>query len=113
HSRFRYFDPVARRAGLPPDVGALVEKLGADSATLTLVNLSPINARTVVVQAGAYGEHKFETAALGGKSTTLDPPVATVRLEPGCGARIEFRMARYRNQPTLAQPWDRGWFGKN
>ena len=48
HSRFRYFDPVARRAGLPPDVGALVEKLGADSATLTLVNLSPVVARTVV-----------------------------------------------------------------
>ncbi|MGB9606621.1 MAG: hypothetical protein ACPL88_12165, partial [Bryobacteraceae bacterium] len=38
HSRFRYFDPERRRAGLPPDVGALVEKLAADSATLTLVN---------------------------------------------------------------------------
>jgi len=113
HSRFRYFDPVARRAGLPPDVGALVEKLGADSATLTLVNLSPISARTVVVQAGAYGEHKFDTAVLAGKTTALDAPLATVRLEPGCGARIEFRMARYRNQPSLAHPWDRGWFGKN
>jgi glycosyltransferase involved in cell wall biosynthesis len=30
--RFRYFDPVARRAGLPPDVAALVEQLSADSA---------------------------------------------------------------------------------
>jgi hypothetical protein len=109
HSRFRYFDPVARRAGLPPDVGALVEKLGADSATLTLVNVSPVVARTVVVQAGAYGEHQFEEAIVAGKATTIGGPLATVRLEPGCGARIEFRMSRFRNQPTLALPWDRGW----
>ena len=33
HSRFRYFDPVRRRAGLPQDVGALVEKLEDKSAT--------------------------------------------------------------------------------
>jgi hypothetical protein len=113
HSRFRYFDPVARRAGLPADVGALVEKLGADSATLTLVNVSPVVARTVVVQAGAYGEHRFEEAVVAGKTTTIGGPLATVRLEPGCGARIEFRMSRFRNQPTLALPWDRGWFPKN
>ena len=31
HSRFRYFDPAKQRAGLPQDVGALVEKLSADS----------------------------------------------------------------------------------
>ena len=68
HSRFRYFDPVARRAGLPKDIGALVEKLGADSATLTLVNTNPIDARTVVVQAGGYGEHQFDSASIAGKT---------------------------------------------
>jgi hypothetical protein len=57
HSRFRYFDPVNRRAGLPEDVSALVRKLGADSATLTLVNVNPIEARGV--QAGGYGEHRL------------------------------------------------------
>jgi hypothetical protein len=113
HSRFRYFDPAARRPGLPPDTGALVEKLGADSATVTLVNCNPVEPRTVTVQAGAYGEHQFESAVVGGKATTLGGPVATVRIEPGCGARIEFRMGRYRNQPTLALPWERGWFGRN
>jgi hypothetical protein len=113
HSRFRYFDPAARRAGLPPDVGALVEKLGEDSATLTLVNVSPVEPRTVVVQAGAYGEHRFQEAVVAGKTTTIGGPLATVRLESGCGARIQFRMSRYRNQPTLALPWDRGSFPKN
>lgn len=113
HSRFRYFDPEKRRAGLPEDVAALVEKLGADSATLTLVNVNPVEARTVVVQAGAYGEHRFETATTNGKTVTIGGPLLTVRLEPGAGSRIEFKMARYVNRPTLAHPWDRGWYWQN
>jgi hypothetical protein len=113
HSRFRYFDPQGRRAGLPPDVAALVEKLGNDSATLSLVNVSPVEARTVVLQAGAYGEHQFDSAAYSGKTVAIGGPLLTVRLEPGCGTRIEFRLGRYRNTPSLAQPWDRGWYGKN
>lgn len=24
---------------------------------------------------------------------------------------LAFRMARYKNKPTLAHPWDRGWYG--
>jgi hypothetical protein len=110
HSRFRYFDPVARRAGLPKDIGALVEKLGADSATLTLVNTNPIEARTVVVQAGGYGEHQFDSASVAGKTTPIAAPYVTVRLEPGAGSRVEFKMTRYANPPTVAFPWDRGWY---
>jgi hypothetical protein len=113
HSRFRYFDPVNRRAGLPQDVGALVEKLGADSATVTLVNVNPIEPRTVVVQAGGYSEHRFDSVRVaGGAETTIGGPHLTVRLEPGSGSRIEFKMARYVNRPTFAFPWDRGWYGK-
>jgi hypothetical protein len=112
HARFRYFDPVRRRAGLPEDVGALVEKLAADSATLTLVNINAVEPRDVIVQAGGYGEHQFETAAAEGTSAAINGPLVNVRLAPGSGARIEFRMARYKNAPTLAHPWDRGWYGK-
>jgi hypothetical protein len=112
HSRFRYFDPVKRRAGLPEDVGALVEKLGPDSATVTLVNVNPIDARPVVVQAGGYGEHRFESAIVGGTTVAIGGPAVTVRLEPGTGSRIEFKIARYVNRPTFAFPWDRGWYGK-
>lgn len=112
HSRFRYFDPARRRAGPPEDVAALVEKLGADSATLTLVNVNPIEARLVLVQAGGYGEHNFETVTVNGRTTAAGGPLLAVRLEPGCGARLIFRMTRYSNQPTLAHPWDRGWYGK-
>jgi hypothetical protein len=110
HSRFRYFDPVKRRAGLPEDVGALVEKLSADGSTLTLVNVNPVEAREVVVQAGGYGEHRFESVTVDGKTTTFSGPVMTFRLEPGAGARMQFKMTRYANRPTFAFPWDRGWY---
>jgi hypothetical protein len=110
HSRFRYFDPAKRRAGLPEDVGALVEKLGADSAVVTLVNVNPIEAREVVVQAGGYGEHRFDAMTVNGRTVSLSSPVVTVRLEPGAGARIECKMTRYANRPTFAYPWDRGWY---
>jgi hypothetical protein len=112
HSRFRYFDPVRRRSGLPEDVGALVEKLEADAATLVLVNVDAVEPRTVVVQAGGYGEHRFDSVEIDGKTQTIAGPLLRVRLEPGAGARMRFSMARYVNPPTLAQPWDRGWFGE-
>jgi hypothetical protein len=110
HSRFRYFDPVKRRAGVPDDVGALVEKLSADAATLTLVNVNPIEAREVVVQAGGYGEHRFDAVTIDGKTTAFSGPVLTIRLDPGAGSRLQFKMTRYANRPTLAFPWDRGWY---
>jgi len=110
HSRFRYFDPVKRRAGLPDDIGALVEKLSADAATLTLVNVNPIEPREVIVQAGGYGEHRFESITVDGKTTVFSGPVVTIRLEPGAGSRLEFKMTRYANRPTFAFPWDRGWY---
>jgi hypothetical protein len=113
HARFRHFDPVKRRAGLPEDVGALVEKLGPDSAALTLVNTNPLEPREVAVQAGGYGEHRFDAVTVAGKTTAFAGPVITVRLDPGAGARLDFRMTRYANRPTLAFPWDRGWYPAN
>jgi hypothetical protein len=107
HARFRYFDPVKRRAGLPDDVGALVEKLSADAATVTLVNTDPVEARTVLVQAGGYGEHRFESVVMKGQKKAVGGRTLTVRLEPGAGAKLEFQMARYVNPPTLAMPWSR------
>jgi hypothetical protein len=107
HCRVRYFDPQARRAGLPEDVAALVEKLSGDETVLTLVNVNQSDPRSVVVQAGGYGEHKFAGMALGGRSTPLDTDRLTVRLAPGSGSRIALTTKRYVNTPTLAMPWDR------
>jgi hypothetical protein len=107
HAPVRYFDPGRRRAGLPEDVAALVEKITADSVTLTLVNTSAVESRPVIVQSGGYAEHQFVSATVDGKRTPLDRTVVSLNLAPGAGGRITFERKRYVNRPTLAQPWQR------
>ena len=109
HAQVRHFDPVRRRAGLPEDVAALVERVRPDSVTLTLVNTNPMEYRTVTVQMGAYGEHHADAVTVDGKTIPVDQPWFQVRLAPGAGDTLTISMRRYAHQPTLAFPWDRGW----
>jgi hypothetical protein len=107
HARVRYVDPARRRAGLPEHVGALVERIREDEVTLRLVNLDTVDARTVMVQAGAYAEHQFTSVRVDGSAGSADVNGAslTVRLAPGAGIRLILGMQRYANAPTLAFPW--------
>ncbi len=105
-SRLRYFDPVRRRAGMPPDVAALVDSWGPDSLTLTLVNINPSMARSVIVQGGAYGEHQIVSVSDGKTSMAVKGSSFPVRLAPGAGARLTIRMQRFANDPTLSFPWE-------
>jgi hypothetical protein len=113
HTQLRYFDPDRRRAGLPPDVAALVERIRPEGVVLTLVNTSPIDFRTVTVQAGGYGEHQFTAVTIGDRTFSADAPYFSVRLAPGAGETLTIGMQRYAHQPTLAFPWDRGWMVKD
>ncbi|MBI4551341.1 MAG: hypothetical protein HY710_03685 [Candidatus Latescibacteria bacterium] len=107
HCRVRYFDPVRRRAGIPEDVAALVDTLTADETGLTLVNVNPADARTVVIQGGAYAEHQVVSVEIDGQRVPVDGASFTVRLAPGAGSRLVLRMKRYANQPTFEFPWER------
>jgi hypothetical protein len=110
NARLRYFDPERRRAGVPPDVAALVSEMTDTKTVVTLVNLSKDGPRTVVVQGGAYGEHQLESVTAGGQTTRVQAPLLTVRLGPGCGQRLVLEMRRYANRPTALHPWHRkGW----
>ena len=84
-ARVRYFDPIRRRPGLPEDVAALVDSLKDDSTSLVLVNLNPSEARTVVVQGGAYGEHLCERVATEERTIAVSQPSFRVDLAPGEG----------------------------
>ncbi|MFO0964170.1 MAG: hypothetical protein U0793_01100 [Gemmataceae bacterium] len=104
HCRVRYFDPDRRRAGLPEDVAALVEEMTGDRVVLTLLNLDQLQERTIVIQAGGYGEHEFTSGNLGSEKATVNASTLTVRLSPGAGGRLTLGMRRYANAPRLAFP---------
>jgi hypothetical protein len=107
NARLRYFDPVRRRAGVPEDVSALVSEIGDRRTVVTLVNSSATEARTVIVQAGGYAEHQFESVDWSGRTERLNAPDFSVRLAPGAGATLTLTMRRYVNPPTVRFPWNR------
>jgi len=111
HARVRYFDGAECRPGLPHKVSALVEQLSHDSVTLTLVNVDEFDEKTVVIQAGGFGEHRFtkaEARDADGKllqSVPLADKWLSVRLGPSAGARFVLSMDRYVNKPSYDTPW--------
>ena len=96
--------------------------------TLDLVNLSSLESREVIVQAGAFAEHEFtrvrydglvDSAAYPGPLGAYNPPAlpATthavavddrwlqIQLPPGTRITLELGTNRFVHQPTYARPW--------
>ncbi len=107
HTRLRYFDPEKRRAGVPEDVAVLVDRMTDKSVRVSMVNLNPLESRTLVVQGGAYGEHQLVAITETDKRVAIDDPTFTIMLAPGAGTTLEIEMKRYVNQPTMDFPWER------
>ena len=103
--RLRYFDPDMRRAGLPEGVAALIDEMTADTVSVTLVNTNQLDSRKLILQAGAYAEHKLSSLKVGEQTQPLNGSHVTVELAPGSGTRLTLKMARYANPPTMAFPW--------
>ncbi|WP_127582526.1 hypothetical protein [Paenibacillus koleovorans] len=115
-ARVRYFDLEGRRPGLPPDVGALIDSLDDEHMGLHLVNLSATQARTLVIQAGAYGEHEFTSVQFENrnedgvsvwKQLEVHAPHLTVRLSPTSQLKLSLGMKRFVREPSYKQPWDK------
>ena len=105
-TRLRYFNPEERRAGVPEDVAALVNRMSDRSVQVKLVNLNVVEKRKVVIQGGGYGEHQITAVIQDGERTPVDNPSFQVLLEPGSGTTLEIEMDRFVNKPTMAFPWD-------
>ena len=101
----RYFDAAVRRPGLPPDVAALVDQLQAERVGIQLVNLSGTRTRSLIVQAGAFGEHSFTELKYGNKSVPIDARHFVVQLPPSTAIRLDLGMRRFADRPTYAFPW--------
>ncbi|MBM83123.1 MAG: hypothetical protein CMJ78_21385 [Planctomycetaceae bacterium] len=107
HARLRYFDADKRRAGIPDGVAALIDKMTQDATSVTLVNTDQLHDKTVIIQGGGYGEHQILSAETGGKTLAVNGSTFKVKLAAGCGAKLNLKMKRYTNTPTLLFPWDR------
>ena len=105
----RYFDPERARPGLPEDVAALVDGLGRDRVTFHLVNLNRHQTRRIVVQAGAFGEHRFDHVQYVDGDRDRDIAVAAnyleVALPPGTSIHLRCGLDRFTNRPSYALPW--------
>ncbi len=101
HTRLFYYDPARSRPGLPDQVGALVDTIAPSSVRVQLVNLDPIRTRRVIVQAGAYGEHRFTEVRVGDSSLRVADNRFEVLLEAGSGGVLEIGMSLFANQPAF------------
>lgn len=61
HSQVRYFDGHQHKSGLPQDVAALVTRIEPGWIELEVINLNVAEPRRLIIQGGAYGEHRIET----------------------------------------------------
>ena len=107
YTRLRYFDAERRRPGIPEDVAALVERMSDNTVTVSLVNINPVERRTVVVQGGAFGEHQIVAVTHDGIRTPVDHSSFQVLLAPGSGATLEIEQHRFVNKPSHEFPWNR------
>lgn len=112
HGTVRYYDAETMRPGLPSDVGAIVREVTANYVELELVNISQIEPRRLVVQAGSFGEHNFVSASIdGADEVNIGGRWFELELAAGAGTRLVVAMERYANQPSYETPWSRadGW----
>ncbi len=110
HSQVRYFDGESRRAGLPQDVAALVKRIEPDWIEVEIINLNLIESRSLIVQGGAYGEHRIQSVEFTKEaraSKEVDGIAFAVELDPGSGSTLRIYLDRHSNKPSYAFPWDR------
>ncbi|CAF1238927.1 unnamed protein product [Adineta ricciae] len=111
HARVRYFDVEKKRPGLPQSIAALVKELRYDSITLELINIDLFTERRLIIQAGSFGEHRFNKVNVLDVTENLIETVIVnhkwleVVLPPGTGATLEISMDRYVNSPSYDMPW--------
>jgi hypothetical protein len=105
-ARLRYYDADLKRPGLPEGVAALVDKLGPDSASVTLVNTDLFATRRVVIQAGSFAEHAFSSVAINGRPAgAASGRWVEIALAPAAGARLDLGMQRFAQAPSYDTPW--------
>lgn len=101
HSRLFFYDPVRSRPGVPEHVAALVDRIDRRGVRVRLVNLDPLEPRRIVVQGGAYGEHRFSTIRSAFGETRIDGSRFEVVIGAGAGGTLDIEMDLFAAQPKF------------
>ncbi len=105
HVALRYFDADRRRPGLPEDVAALVTSVDAEGVDFRVANTSPVHGRSLIIQAGAFGEHAFTSV----DSRAIDSTARIrIKLPPGRSISVHAGMKRYCGSPSYGTPFTGG-----
>ena len=107
-------------------MAALVTTVEDERTVLQLVNLNPFEQRTLVMQAGGFGEHRFVSATFdlltsdypGSQKRYDAPPVECenktvevadtllkIELPPATQITLDLSMQRYVNMPSYRDCW--------
>lgn len=102
----RYHDADARRPGLPADVAALVSDIRPEHTVTELVNLGGA-ARSLLVQAGSFAEHRIATVRVDdGPEQPVDGPYVRLALPGHTRVRLTLTMTLRAGRAACASPWD-------
>lgn len=99
------FDPARGRPGLPPGVAILVRKVTKDGLVCEVVNVDQTHGRRLVLQGGAYGEHRLQEVRIRGRTHAVGGHYFEIELGPGAGAQLEVDIERFVNRPAAGLPW--------
>ena len=109
HTRLRYYDATERRPGLPRDTAALVTAMDADTVSVSLVNIHPGESRSLLIQGGAFGEHRITAMQADGNREDLQEAGSgrwtSVDLPAGRSVDLTVHLDRYAFRPSYAQPF--------
>jgi hypothetical protein len=60
---------------------------------------------SVIIQGGAYGEHRFTDVTVNGEKTRINGSTFNVELAACIGGHLALTTKRYINAPTMSFPW--------
>lgn len=109
HGKVRFFDGKLKRPGLPPDVAVIVDGMDATTLSMQVANIGSA-VQELFVQAGTFGEHRFESVQIIGADGTVQniDIVAkwfALNLIGGAVASLKFKISRYVSDPSYETPW--------
>ncbi len=109
HGKVRFFDGKLKRPGLPPDVAVIVDGMDATTLSMQVANIGSA-AQELYIQAGTFGEHRFESVEITGADGTLQEiEIASkwfaLDLVGGAVASLKFKISRYVGDPSYETPW--------